>query len=190
VSTPRRIRVSKRNRGHVVLLRGVDVQRRRGPATKPATKAKPATKTATLASAGTFWSGPTADFSRRQEAHITRAKEHIARLTKVQGKRTIENTLKPYDDALLELDAAGAQTSLMQNVHPDSTMRATAEKLLQDVSAYGTELSLDRAVYDAIAAIDLTGADPTTKYYVEKTLRSSSSRASTRTRRRATRSGR
>src|ERR1700722_4482132 len=40
----------------------------------------------------------------------------------------------------------------------------------QRVSMAGSALSLNRAVYDALAAIDLTGADSATKHYVERTL--------------------
>ena len=52
-----------------------------------------------------FWAGrPTpAAFSRNQDARLARAKQAIDRLIAVQGTHTLENTLRPYDDALLEL---------------------------------------------------------------------------------------
>ena len=34
----------------------------------------------------------------------------------------------------------------------------------------GSALSLNRAVYDALSAIDLVGASPATRHYVERTL--------------------
>ena len=34
----------------------------------------------------------------------------------------------------------------------------------------GSALSLNRGVYDALAAIDLTGASPATRHFVERTL--------------------
>ncbi len=120
-----------------------------------------------------FWTGsPSPDaFTRAQDVRVQRAQKLIDRLVAVQGKRTLENTLKVYDDILLELDQAGSQAALIENVHPDSAMRDTAEKISQRVSAFGTELSLNRQVYDALAALDLSGADATTRYYVENTLR-------------------
>jgi thimet oligopeptidase len=87
------------------------------------------------------------------------------------GPRTIENTLRPYDDALLELDAVASQASLIENVHPDSALRTSAETASQKAQALFTEYSLHRPLYDALKAIDLSGADAETRHYVEKTLR-------------------
>jgi thimet oligopeptidase len=120
-----------------------------------------------------FWTGhpDVATFTAAHDARIARAQSLLATMRAVQGKRTIENTLRPYDNALLELDAAGSQSSLIENAHPDSALRTAAEEMSQKVSAVYTELSLDRGVYDALAALDLAGADAETKHYVEKTLR-------------------
>ena len=122
---------------------------------------------------GPFWAGhpEPASFSKLHVDHLEKAKAAVARMLAVQGKRTVENTLVHYDEALIQLDAAGAQASLIESVHPDSAMRTTAEKVTQDVSAYGTELSLDRRVYRALKAMDLAGADPETRYFVERELR-------------------
>lgn len=72
---------------------------------------------------------------------------------------------------LTHLDAAANQSSLIENVHPDELVRTTAEQLSQKTSAFASALSLNRTVYDAIAAIDVSGADRETIYYREKTLR-------------------
>src|SRR5439155_1165475 len=63
------------------------------------------------------------------------------------------------------------QASLIQNVHPDSGVRSAAEMASQKAEALSTEMSLNRKLYDALAAIDLAGANAETRYYVEKTLR-------------------
>ena len=119
-----------------------------------------------------FWTEKpdTATFTKRQEDRLAKARAAVERLTAVKGKRTVENTLAVYDEVLTYLDAASREAGLMQEVHPDKTYRAQAEKLSQEISAYATELSLNRAVYDALVAIDLTGADAETRFYVEKTL--------------------
>jgi thimet oligopeptidase len=120
-----------------------------------------------------FWSGTpdAAGFRDRSRARLERARRAIQALLAVQGPRTPVNTLQPYDDVLIELDAAGSQASLIENVHPDAELRAAAEQVTQETAALATELSLNRPVYDALCAIDLTGADPATRHYVEKTLR-------------------
>ncbi|TMQ71452.1 MAG: Zn-dependent oligopeptidase [Candidatus Eisenbacteria bacterium] len=102
---------------------------------------------------------------------MARTRKAIERLAAVKGPRTIENTLGPYDEAVTLLDAAGSQAGLMEEVHPDSTLRAVAEGQSQKVSALATELSLDRRVYDALKALDVSHADAETRFYVEHELR-------------------
>lgn len=133
---------------------------------------KPAAAKATAADAP-FWSArpDPAAFQKQNDVRIAAAKTAIARMLAVKGARTVENTLVPYDEAIRQLDMAGAQSSLIENVHPDSTMRTTAEGVTQAVSAYATEISLDRGVYAALSAIDVSKADPETKFYVSRELR-------------------
>jgi thimet oligopeptidase len=120
-----------------------------------------------------FWTGrPNAtQFAKQGQDRIAAAKASIAKMVAVKGARTPENTLTLYDEALRQIDAAGSQASLMENVHPDSLVRTAAEKLSQDVSAYSTELSLDRKVYDALRAIPTTKVDDETRYYLQHELR-------------------
>ena len=120
-----------------------------------------------------FWSGTpdAAAFRARHRARLERARRAIDALLAAPGPRTPAHTLQLYDDALLELDASGSQASLIENVHPDAELRAAAEQITQETAALATELSLNRPVYDALCAIDLAGADPATRHYVEKTLR-------------------
>ncbi len=120
-----------------------------------------------------FWSAhpDAATFSKTGHDRIVAARAAIAKLVAVQGRRTPQNTLTLYDEASRQLDMAGAQAGLIENVSPDSTTRSAAEKLSQDVAAYATELSLDPKVYRALQVIDLTGADAETRYYVQHELR-------------------
>ena len=120
-----------------------------------------------------FWTGnPNAtQFAKKGQDRIDAAKASIAKMMTVKGAHTAENTLTLYDEALRQLDAAGSQAGLMENVHPDSLVRTAAEKLSQDVSAYSTDLSLDRKVYDALRSIPTTKADDETRYYLQHELR-------------------
>jgi thimet oligopeptidase len=125
------------------------------------------------ASTAPFWTGisDAPSFEHAVDARLAYARAELDRLLAVKGPRTADNTLRPYDDVLLELDAVGSQAGLIQVVHPDNNMRQTAEEISQKISAFGTELSLNRGVYDALAALDVSAADPETKYYVQRTLR-------------------
>src|SRR5438552_14357558 len=120
-----------------------------------------------------FWTGnpDAAVFEKAMHDRLVAAQIALDRLLAVKGQWTIENTLKPYDEILIQLDSAGAQASLMEVVHPDKGIRDAAEKVTQTVSSFSTALSLNRAVYDALSALDVKNADPATRYYVERTLR-------------------
>jgi thimet oligopeptidase len=127
---------------------------------------------AAVASDDPFWTGreDASIFAKAQTDGLARSQAALATLRKVRGKRTIENTLRPYDDALFELDGVASRCSLIENVHPQADVRAAAEKASQDAATAWTALSLDRGVYDALAALP-SPKDAETRYYLEKTLR-------------------
>jgi thimet oligopeptidase len=94
----------------------------------------------------------------------------LAALLAVEGPRTPENSLRPYDEAIEQLNLAGAQAGVLNSVAPDKAVRDQAQDEAQRVSMAGSALSLNRAVYDALSAISLEGASPATRHYVERTL--------------------
>jgi thimet oligopeptidase len=100
---------------------------------------------------------------------MDRAKKRVDELK--AGARTLDGTLTAYDDAMRLLGDSAARASVCRNAHPDEKMRDAAETCEQELDALMTELSLDRGIYDALGAIDLSGADAATKHYVTKTLR-------------------
>ena len=120
-----------------------------------------------------FWTGkPTAaQFKERQEKRLALAKAAMEKMLAVKGAHTIENTLAPFDEISRQLDMAGAQSGLIEEVSPDSATRSAAEGMSQEISSFVTDLSLNRQVYDALAAIDTSKADAETRYYLAKSLR-------------------
>lgn len=120
-----------------------------------------------------FWSGHAgqAEFSARAASEMKLAQEALDRLVSVHGARTIENTLNPYNEVMIHAGNAAYESSLMQEVHPDSVIRATAEEIDRKAEKYLNDLSLNRDAYDAIKAVDVSKADPATKYFVMRTLR-------------------
>ena len=84
-----------------------------------------------------FWTGKpdAAAFEKTMDERLARAQSLLDRMIAVKGTRTIANTLTVYDEILMQLDAAGAQSSLMEVVHPDKTLREAAEKVTQKVSS-------------------------------------------------------
>ena len=115
---------------------------------------------AASAEALTAWVGA------RLAAHETA----LAALLAVEGARTPENSLRHYDAAIEQLSLAGAQAGILNSVATEKAVRDQAQMEAQRVAMAGSALSLNRAVYDALAAISLDGATPATKHYVERTL--------------------
>jgi thimet oligopeptidase len=132
----------------------------------------PSARAATPAKAPVFYNGglDVAGFRAYTDAEMKEAKAALDRLLAVKGKRTVANTLQAYADISMHADNAAYVAGLMENVNPDSTFRSTAEQVTQEVDKFTTDLSLNRAVYDAIAAVPEKGLDTVTAYLRTKTL--------------------
>lgn len=120
-----------------------------------------------------FWSNnlSSTEFVRVQENRLKDAQAAIDQMLEITELRTVDNTLVRFDEANTYLDSASQQSGLMQEVHPDKAFRDAAEQISQKIAAFITDISLNRAVYDALVAMDLGRADAETRFYVEKTLR-------------------
>ncbi len=96
-------------------------------------------------------------------------KADIAKLLASAGPRTIENTLRPFDDAQNQLMLAGANSYLLYSLADSAGLRDKGQAMSSKVSSVSTELSLDQGVYKALAAIP-TPTDPATRHYLERQL--------------------
>jgi Zn-dependent oligopeptidase len=115
--------------------------------------------------------GTPAEFTAACHADLARAKAEIARLKSMSTPRETDAALAAFDGAMAALGDAAARSSVCRNAHPAQAMRDAADQCEQELEAMQTEISLDRAVYDALAALDLGGQEPATHHYVGKTLR-------------------
>ncbi len=97
-------------------------------------------------------------------------KADVDKLVAVTGPRTVENTLRPFDDATNELSIAGNNAALFYSLADAAPMRDMGQKMTAVVSAAGTDLSLNQQVYRALAAVPLPEHDPATRHYLERTL--------------------
>ena len=104
------------------------------------------------------------------ETRLAAEKADIAKLTAASGARTVENTLRPFDDAQDDLSIAGHNAELMFSLADTAPMRDKGQALLATISQAETELSLNRQVYDALIAVSQTGLDPATHHYLEHSL--------------------
>ncbi|HKQ19399.1 MAG TPA: M3 family metallopeptidase [Candidatus Eisenbacteria bacterium] len=105
------------------------------------------------------------------EAELAEAKAALETMLAVKGKRTIENTLVPYNLVMAHADNVAYQASLMESSHPDSVFRSEAEHQTQVSTKFLDDLSLNRDVFEAIQAVDISKADGPTRYFVERTIK-------------------
>lgn len=119
-----------------------------------------------------IWNGAATgeDVNAWVEAHLEAQREAVAQLLAVEGVRTVANTLVPYDRAQWHLRMAGSQSGVMFMVHPVATVRDAAQGLAQVISAESVALSVNREVYQALAAVDVSAEDEATRYYMERIL--------------------
>jgi thimet oligopeptidase len=104
--------------------------------------------------------------SERLAAH----ESALAALLAIDVPRTPENTLRLYDAAVEQLSLAGAQAGVLNSVAADKAVRDQAQLEAQRVAMAGAALSLNRAVYDALAAMRIDHCNGATTHYVERTL--------------------
>jgi thimet oligopeptidase len=91
-------------------------------------------------------------------------------LLAVDHPRTPENTLRFYDAAIEQLGLAGAQAGVLNSVAAAKEVRDQAQLEAQRVAQAGSALSLNRTVYDALAAMRIDHCNPATTHFVERTL--------------------
>ena len=101
--------------------------------------------------------------------HLTRADADVAKLLAASGARSVANTLRPYDDAVNELNLAVFQASVLYGVGTTKELRDKAQALTQTANAALTALNLNQAVYQALATLPAPD-DAATRHYLERTL--------------------
>jgi thimet oligopeptidase len=119
-----------------------------------------------------FYSGITdeASLTRKVDGHLERANELLERLLAVASRRTPANTLRVYDDLMAEVLNARGPLQIVGQLHSDSRMRATAALLLRRIDSFEGQISLHRGVFDALTAIDSTGAPPEIRHYLRREI--------------------
>ncbi len=134
--------------------------------------AAPAARTADPIDQAPFAAGLTDPdaLTRVLGGHLTAAQQMLDRLVAITGAHTVENTLRLYDDIALEIGRAQNPALVLSNMHPDPAMQKAADAILVRARDLDAARVSSRAVYDALAAIDATNADPASRYYLQREL--------------------
>jgi thimet oligopeptidase len=104
-------------------------------------------------------------------AGLKRAEALRPTIVSGDAPRTIAGTLEPYNALLMAASSTNALAGLMSEVHPDEAIRDVARECEQQVARFYSDLALDREMYDALAAVDVSAADADTQRFVAHTLR-------------------
>jgi len=142
-----------------------------GRMTRPRTPVRARTAAPTMPAP--FFTGhpDTAAFRAEAETELKAAQAAIDRMVHVTGRRTLENTVVPYNEAMAHGENVAYQSHLLEAVHPDSAFRARTEAISQISNKFLDDLSLNRDVYDALKSVDVSKADSATQYVMMRTLR-------------------
>ncbi len=105
------------------------------------------------------------------EAMLAEARRILERILRVQGKRTVANTLVPFNELSNLVSQVAFHGQLLLNAHTVAAVRDAGNKAYLAADSLSTELSLNRPLYEAFRALDVSRADSETKYAVWKILR-------------------
>ncbi len=98
------------------------------------------------------------------------ARDAVRRLKSGEAP-SAEEALGIWDTGMIGMANAAAVGSLFSEVHPDEAVRDRGDAAVLEVQKLGTELQLDRELYDVFASLDPTELDPQAARLLEKTLR-------------------
>ena len=124
-----------------------------------------------LGAAAARISGPVPAFTAACQDAMSRARAGLEAVKASLPPRDTVATLTAYDDALAAINDAGAQSELARQGSPDPEMRKAAEACDREIQAMSTAINQDRALYDVLSGLDLSGQDGATRWWMTRDLR-------------------
>src|SRR5262245_1054315 len=92
-----------------------------------------------------------ADVRSLVDRSISGATVYRDSLLAVRGRRTVQNTLRLYDEMSIRFNTAQI-VSFLSRMHPDSAVRAAAAEGVRRRETFSTSLGLDSRIYHALLA--------------------------------------
>ena len=103
----------------------------------------------------------------RNRAHLASAEAHLSRIGNAKAPFTETNVLRPFNEIGIALANVASECGLMAEVHPDPEVRAAADTIIQELSAFATRLGQDRPLYEALGGLDVPALEPVARRVVE-----------------------
>ncbi|MEM7588760.1 MAG: hypothetical protein AAF320_01130, partial [Myxococcota bacterium] len=104
------------------------------------------------------------------EQHLQAAQKVVDNILAVSETRSLENTLRLYNEVDMHVIAAIDITRLLTYVHPDAAVRERAEKLHAQANALESRFLLNNKLYEAIKSVSPATLDAQSKRWLSKTL--------------------
>lgn len=111
-------------------------------------------------------------WTRDCQKELSSVREAIDALEKFDAIPTVETILEPLNDIERRIADGSSYASLMENVHPDSSMRDIAAQCTSAWSDLATRLSLSKPIYRAVNKTSVEHAPSDTQRYRHLTLQS------------------
>jgi thimet oligopeptidase len=116
--------------------------------------------------------GNATQFEREQRAHLDRAKSALDAFLALPADASYAEVVDAFDRIRFPLDEMHGPIALFSQVHPDQAMRDVSKTLVQELSAFETDLSLNRDVFERLVALEGAEAPgPVEQRLVEHALR-------------------
>ncbi len=112
-----------------------------------------------------------APFLQQVRGRIHEARERLAAFLALPPGTPAAAVARAFDRIGDALDEVSGPAQVYASAHPDAALRDVAEVALQELAAFGTELSLDRDAYERLSRVDLAGAPADERRFLEHALR-------------------
>ena len=107
------------------------------------------------------------DLLERNRARLARAEAQLLRIGSANAPFTETNVLLPFNEIGIEVSSAASECGLMAEVHPEPEVRAAADTLIRELSAFTTRLGQDRPLYGGLGGVDGKSLDALARRVVE-----------------------
>lgn len=111
------------------------------------------------------------DLSAAAARAVSAARIALPRFLEQAADGSVDDALETFDDAIAGLSNVRSLARLIRIAHTEAANRGAAESVQQDLDKVMTDISLDREIFGALDALDLSGQQEGTRSWITRLLR-------------------